>query len=248
MIAGRKMDGENDVRKVTVSHFLAHAVTLPGGASFVHFMWPGFVSVASGVNQHGLWVMMNDGSSLSAGPAAQHATPFGWTVRQMLARSRTVAGTRPIVAEFASDQGGTCSGGCNLLVAQADRSASGAQALVLESDRSANSWRAPGEVEPLITRGIMVTNHEFINGYDQRSPLENYGEQVYFSSLWRYEADKNLANAFAEYGPPIGTEEMKRLLQSDARNHGAQHHVPGSTCARRLRPCSDGRPVARRRG
>ena len=114
------MDGENDFRKITVSHFLALAVapTLPAQPSsppagmpphaFVHFMWPGFVAVASGVNSGGLYVMMNDGQSNPAGPLARRLTPFGWVVRQMLRRAETVEQSEPIAAEYASDQGGAC--------------------------------------------------------------------------------------------------------------------------------------------
>ena len=38
--------------------------------------------------------------------------------------------------------------------------------------------------------------------------------QVYFSSLWRYEAGKNLINAWHEYGTQVGVAEMTRLLQT----------------------------------
>ena len=53
LIAGRNMDGENDFRKVTVSYFMAHAVETETQSQLVHFMWPGFVTVASGVNSQG---------------------------------------------------------------------------------------------------------------------------------------------------------------------------------------------------
>lgn len=38
--------------------------------------------------------------------------------------------------------------------------------------------------------------------------------QVYFSSLWRYEAGKNMVNAWHEYGVRVGVKEMVRLLQT----------------------------------
>merc|ERR1719223_531534 len=63
-ITGRNMDGENDFRKVTVWHFLAHAVQPDDGSlRYVHFIWPGFVGSISGLNERGVYVMMNDGSS-----------------------------------------------------------------------------------------------------------------------------------------------------------------------------------------
>lgn len=84
-IIGRNMDGECDLRKVTVSHLLLFAVepTATGidlstedlaletrgdtqrrrrPARFVSVMWPGCVGACSGFNEHGLWVMNNAGS------------------------------------------------------------------------------------------------------------------------------------------------------------------------------------------
>ena len=242
LIAGRNMDGENDFRRVTVSHFIAFSVTPDNGASpFVHFMWPGFVAVASGVSTRGLWVMMNDGQSDPNGPLARGISPFGWVVRQMLSGAPSIRSAKEVAEQHRSDRGGTCSAGCNLMVAAAtgaDGSASGAdgegsegdrdlpppQAVVLESDRAHNAWRAPLQVQPLISQGIMTTNHEFLPpAYDPRAPLDNWGRQVYFSSLWRYEAGKNLVNVYAEYGVKIGLAEMKRLLQT--ATHATTEHT-----------------------
>ena len=75
-IIGRNMDGECDMRKVTVSHLLIFAVEpteltevevevevearVP--ARYVSILWPGCVGTCSGFNEHGLWVMNNAGS------------------------------------------------------------------------------------------------------------------------------------------------------------------------------------------
>eukprot|EP00656_Telonema_subtile_P018129 TRINITY_DN19771_c0_g1_i1.p1 TRINITY_DN19771_c0_g1~~TRINITY_DN19771_c0_g1_i1.p1 ORF type:complete len:425 (-),score=86.31 TRINITY_DN19771_c0_g1_i1:49-1323(-) len=212
LIAGRNMDGENDFRKTTVSHFLVHAVSDEHGNRFVHFMWPGFVIAASGVNQHGVYVMMNDGESNPNGPLARGLSPFGWVVRQMLLNSSSISDIRLVADRYKTDQGGTCSAGCNLMIAESSDAAS---AVVLESDRAHNTWREAGQVQPLISTGIMVTNHELrAPAYDAARPLDNWGREVYFSSLWRYEAGKNMVNAWTEYEQSVGLQEMIRLLQT----------------------------------
>jgi len=63
LIAGRNMDGEVDIRKVTVSHFLLFAVdpSEPGRRRWVSTMWPGFVGTLSGINEEGLYSMENAG-------------------------------------------------------------------------------------------------------------------------------------------------------------------------------------------
>ena len=62
-IAGRNMDGEIDVRTVTVTHLVIFAVD-PGAAAgrrFASVMWPGFLGTYSGVNEDGLYLMANAG-------------------------------------------------------------------------------------------------------------------------------------------------------------------------------------------
>lgn len=99
-IIGRNMDGECDLRKVTVSHLLLVAVepTAAGielskegpaletrgdtqrrrrPARFVCVMWPGCVGTCSGFNEHGLWVMNNAGSMA---PGLAEAGVSHWTL------------------------------------------------------------------------------------------------------------------------------------------------------------------------
>jgi hypothetical protein len=73
-IVGRNMDGECDIRKVTVSHFLLVASDTgadtpspnsPGertGARYISALWPGAIGVQSGFNSAGLWAASNAGS------------------------------------------------------------------------------------------------------------------------------------------------------------------------------------------
>eukprot|EP01047_Picozoa_sp_COSAG01_P005714 COSAG01_NODE_198_length_22280_cov_21.529775_31_plen_685_part_00 len=75
-IIGRNMDGECDVRRVTVTHFLLLAVD-PGavgpgersGLRYISALWPGAVGVQTGLNSAGLWAASNAGSKKPA--------PFG---------------------------------------------------------------------------------------------------------------------------------------------------------------------------
>jgi hypothetical protein len=109
-IIGRNMDGECDVRKVTVSHLILFAVepTATGielvkedveppapsdkqhrrrPARFVSILWPGCVGACSGFNEHGLWVMNNAGSmapGLAEAAAARPQSSMMWVVRQLL--------------------------------------------------------------------------------------------------------------------------------------------------------------------
>jgi hypothetical protein len=61
-----------------------------------------------------------------------------------------------------------------------------------------------------------------VYGVDPDHPALNFGREVSFSSAWRYEVGKNTLEAWARGGTPIGTAEMRRLLQSVAQ--GATEH------------------------
>ena len=61
-IAGRNMDGEIDLRKVTVSHLLIFAVDAGAPARrYVSVMWPGYIGSYSGFNEAGTYMMANAG-------------------------------------------------------------------------------------------------------------------------------------------------------------------------------------------
>lgn len=49
------MDGEIDIRKVTVSHFLIFAITPceTNKLKWISFMWPGFIGSCSAINEKG---------------------------------------------------------------------------------------------------------------------------------------------------------------------------------------------------
>ena len=60
-VVGRNMDGECDVRKVTVSHLIVFARHAPAeartgvGRRMVSVMWPGWIGTNSGMNEDGLY-------------------------------------------------------------------------------------------------------------------------------------------------------------------------------------------------
>jgi hypothetical protein len=143
-VVGRNMDGENDVRRLTVSHLLLHAVApapvLDGGghgnsssssssssssakatplSRYVHAFWPGFLGAASGLNERGIHCMMNDGQGHpEAGDAAAGLTQGVWTQRELLARAASLADVAPLIAARAGDRGGTFGSDANLMLAE----------------------------------------------------------------------------------------------------------------------------------
>jgi hypothetical protein len=68
----------------------------------------------------------------------------------------------------------------------------------------------------------MATNHYLTYGVDPDRPGFFFGKEASFSSLWRYETGMNTLDAWARQKKAVGTEEMRRLLQSVA--HGTTEY------------------------
>jgi hypothetical protein len=225
LIAGRNMDGEVDLRKVTVSHFLLFAVdpTEPGRRRWVSAMWPGFVGTISGINEEGLYSMENAGGS-GPGPVVDGLTPCSWVQRKLLEDAGGESTPESIGAgmeAFRSGGGGTFGAGSIILWAVPYRGQP-APAFVSEGDRFGTAIREPSDVAPTLAYDIMATNHFMTYGVDPDRPGLFFGKEAPFSSLWRYETGMNTLDAWARQKKPVGTEEMRRLLQSVA--HGTTEY------------------------
>ena len=226
LIAGRNMDGEVDLRKVTVSHFLLFAVDPlePGRRRWVSAMWPGFVGTISGINEDGLYSMENAGGS-GPGPVVDGLTPCSWVQRKLLEDAGGESTPASIGAEmdaFRSGGGGTFGAGSIILWAVPYQGQT-APAFVSEGDRFGTAIRGPTEVAPMCPYDIMATNHYLTYGVDPDRPGLFFGKEASFSSLWRYETGRNTLDAWARQKKPVGTEEMRRLLQSVA--HGTTEYA-----------------------
>jgi hypothetical protein len=225
LIAGRNMDGEVDLRKVTVSHFLLFAVdpAEPGRKRWFSAMWPGFVGTISGINEEGLFSMENAGGT-GPGPVVEGLTPCSWTQRAILETGGAHSTPESIgrqISEFESAGGGAFGAGSIILWA-VPFEGQASPAFVSEGDRFGTAVREPTEVAPHSPLNIMATNHHLIYGGNPDSPGSSFDRLPSFSSRWRYEAGKNALEAWARQGRPLGTGEMKRLLQMAA--HGTTEY------------------------
>jgi hypothetical protein len=225
LIAGRNMDGEVDLRKVTVSHFLLFAVdpSEPGRRRWVSAMWPGFVGTISGINEEGLYSMENAGGT-GPGPVVDGLTPCSWVQRFILenaGKASTPESVGEMIGRFRSSGGGAFGAGSIILWA-VPYEGQPAPAFVSEGDRFGTAIRQPTEVAPECPYDIMATNHHRVYGVDPDRPGLYFGKEPSFSSRWRYETGMNTLEAWTRQRRPLGTTEMRQLLQSVA--HGTTEY------------------------
>lgn len=226
LVAARNMDGECDIRKVTVSHFLVFAVdpAEPGRRRWVSTMWPGFVGTISGVNEEGLYGMENAGGS-GPGPVPEGIVPCSWIQRLVLekqGREATPESVLEMMKPFVSSTGGITAAGSIILWAVPYKGQA-APAFVYEGGRTGFAVRTPGEVRPSDAESILASNHHLKFGFDPERPDESLGSPIGFSSLWRYQTAAGTLEAWARRGVPLGLEEAVRLLQQVA--HGSTEYA-----------------------
>jgi uncharacterized protein (DUF2141 family) len=226
LVAARNMDGECDLRKVTVSHFLVFAVdpSEPGRKRWVSTMWPGFVGTISGVNEEGLYGMENAGGS-GSGPVPDGIVPCSWIQRLVLekqGREATPESVLEMMKPFVSSTGGITAAGSIILWAVPYKGQA-APAFVYEGGRTGFALRTPGEVRPADAASILASNHHLKFGFDPERPDESLGSPIGFSSLWRYETAAGTLEAWARRGVTLGIDEAIRLLQQVA--HGTTEYA-----------------------
>lgn len=225
LIAGRNMDGEIDIRKVTVSHFLVFAIDPAGwgGRRWVSAMWPGFVGTISGITEDGLYSMENAGGT-KEGPVVGRLTPCSWVQRFIMeeAGSKLTAENINILLDGFKSEGGGVFGPGSIILWALPYEGQDVPAFITEGDRFGTAVRLPGEVRPLAPTCIMATNYHKKYGADPDRPETYFGKRPSFSSHWRYETAMHTIEAWARQGKAVGTAEMIRLLQEVA--HGTTEY------------------------
>ncbi len=225
LVAARNMDGECDVRKVTVSHFLIFAIdpSEPDRRRWVSAMWPGFVGTITGVNQDGLYSMENAGGTCP-GPVVRGIVPCSWVQRYVLETTGKDASTKTILEtmqKFKCEGGGITAPGSIILWA-VPYEGQDEPAFVYEGDRFGGAMRGPADTRPVAPTNIMASNHHRVYRYDPDRPDLSCGRPISLSSLWRYEAGMNMLEAWSRKGKALGVDDAKRLLQ--VVSHGTTEH------------------------
>jgi hypothetical protein len=242
MIIGRNMDGECDIRRVTVSATLLFAVNsldISKEYRYISLSWPGMIGILSGINETGLYCMENAGPS-QIGGQIKGLTPVSYIATHILrtlnARQVTTKEIKDAFEIFAADsklnddpklwptkrvssdfKGPICGPGSIFVLAR--MSNEGGDAFVLEGDRYGGQIRTSMQTAPYIPDCIMATNHFYLYGYT--SSLDNnhynFDSCVRFSSLHRYES---MRHRLAMHCPSsrksvhLNVENIRSLIQS----------------------------------
>lgn len=242
IIAGRNMDGECDIRRVTVSTTLLFAVNNSDTSKqfrYIHLSWPGMIGALSGVNETGLYCMENAGPAQIGGqikgltPASYAATHV---LRTLDAGLATKIEIKTAFETFVPDpalnidlkvwptkqapselKGPVCGPGSVFVLTT--KSNDKGDAMVLEGDRYGGSIRMSMQAPPYIPDCIMATNHFHLYGFTPSldGNYYNFDSGVSFSSRHRYESMRQrleMQYRLTRDTVHLNLEDIRSLLQS----------------------------------
>ncbi|MBL7073805.1 hypothetical protein ISS37_01015 [candidate division KSB1 bacterium] len=223
LITGRNMDGECDIRKTTVIDFLIFAFEPMGKKKWISFKWPGFIGTYSGINEDGVYCMLNYGSK-KPGPITVNHTPVTFIMRAILEEvgpENMVEDAVKVIDHYRSSGGGSCGAPTVMFIAAPYRGQE-YPAVVYEGNRFGGKVRYPDEPPTSSPFNIVGSNHFFKFGVSPDKLGKVFGQIPYYSTQWRVTVAINKAEAWARTNKPVGTKEVINLLQSVA--HGTTEH------------------------
>jgi hypothetical protein len=202
------MDGENDLRKVTVNSLLVIATDPgPGAKRTVGIDWPGFIGTFNGMNEDGLVLVPHSSPSIPDWNATD-LMPTTFLYRDTLQSESDVAGAWA----YWEKANGTRTGGNNAGVSAPYGNGTGSVPAAFETDSYGGAVRGPGVVEPdgclliannyYLYRGAYPPAVERVDGYHAEVRPEDYRYQNMLALLDSYQKRT------------IGTPEMIALMQA----------------------------------
>jgi hypothetical protein len=216
LIHGKNMDGENDLRKITVNDLLIVAVdpSESGLKRAVAINWPGFIGMDMGMNESGLILAPHSAMSIP-----------DWSATNMLDNDLIYHETLQKTAtpqeawNYWKDSGTTRVGGFNTAVSARYLTSADYPSLTFETDSYGGEARDPVFMNPKDPFSILTTNTFYrYSGANAEAVSLAKG---YRSSLqaddYRYWAMLNRLDVFASQGKTIGTAEMIEILRAASR-------------------------------
>jgi len=208
VIHGKNMDGENDLRKVTVNTLLIVATDPEDGMRIAGVDWPGFYGTYNAMNEEGLILATH--SSTGADPAldATDLLDYSSLYMETLLRCRSITEAEA----YWKSREMTRTGGWNTAISEPLKvDPDGVPAVTFESDSYGMAVRMPGDIPPTGIPAILTTNNFYI--YNPRTGTEGDPAPI-LPTHYRYIAMNDTLNRFISEGRNIGTAEMIEILQS----------------------------------
>jgi hypothetical protein len=215
LIHGKNMDGENDLRKVTVNTLLIVATEPEEGSGNLRVVgidWPGFYGTYNGMNEEGL-ILATHSSGSVPNFSATDLLEYSSLYMESLQRCRTIAEAEA----YWESRDMTRTGGWNTAVSVPYKTEPEIPSVTFESDSYGMVVRRPGDIPPTGIPAILTTNDFYVytagGGTDAEATADGDPAPI-LPTHYRYLAMNDTLNQFISEGRSIGTAEMIEILQA----------------------------------
>jgi len=215
IIHGKNMDGENDLRKVTVNSLLIIAIEpTPGSGQkrVIDVDWPGFIGTFNPMNEDGIYLAPHAAGTLPDYSTTDHID-YPLKFRPVILQASSTDET----LDLWHQTGGTLSAGFVTAISQPVGTGSGyPPSVILESDAYGDSIRLPGAIWPYNPEMIFTVNNFYAyRGVNDEagSSLKAYHDSVYPDD-YRYRAMVDRASQYLADRGSIGTPEMIGIMRA----------------------------------
>lgn len=223
LIHGRNMDGEVDLRKVTINDALIFAIepSDPDRKRRVGVDWPGFIGTYSGMNEDGL-IGTSDAGNAWFNWEPTDFYPITLVFREFLERgdaADAVASVEGIIRSYSCSAGGPGAGGEIMHISSPYYEGQEAfPSAIGEGDSYNFVVRYPGEVPyPTEPYCIVTTNTMY------KLPETPTHKPRDFGLCWRYNAISDKLEEFFDADETIDTAKMRVLIQQ--AEHGSTEYA-----------------------
>ena len=216
LIHGKNMDGENDLRKITVNDLLIVAVdpSESGLKRAVAVNWPGFIGMDMGMNESGLILAPHSAMSIP-----------DWSTTKMLDNDLIYRETLQKTAtpqeawNYWKSMETIRVGGFNTAVSARSLDSLDYPSLTFETDSYGGEARAPVFMDSKDPFSILTTNtfYQYSGANAKAVSLVNGYRSSLQADDYRYWAMLNLLDDSASMGKTIGTAEMIEILRAASR-------------------------------
>ena len=216
VIHGKNMDGENDLRKVTVNSLLIVAVepSRKGIRKVVSVDWPGFLGRANGMNEDGLTLLPHYSPSV---PDFTVKTHIGYFFRYREILEQCASLEEAIAFWRKADQTAPLFGGFNTSASQPYQPGmADFPSVTIESDSYGFGVRFPGDVEPENPHVLLTANNYYV--YRGRNPEAVVTVNGYHSNVlekdYRYRNMMGVVEDYQFENKGINSPEVIQILRA----------------------------------
>jgi len=215
LIHGKNMDGEIDLRKITVNGALIIAEEpAEGGKKFISIDWAPFLGRFNPMNEDGLSLLPHASESI-LNAKATNLTAHALRYREVIENCATI--NEAIVFWGKADRTSRLCGGFNTAISEPYKPGTNVPpAVTIESDSYGFAVRGPMDFEPKSPHSIITTNNFFLYQGERPEAVRRAGG--YHSTVLprnhRYRDIMKLIETYDLENTPVGSAEMINLLRA----------------------------------